>query len=277
MSRRLGNPVSGVVIRHLILRQFGRVEQYAVSLAPGLNHLTTDHPADVVAAVRVLLGGVAPSAAVREDTYLCACVQLEGECLQVQARPSRHRPPWLMVTATDEKGRDVSRRYQQAVRLCALQERALWFDGEDASVAECLCYYRRYEEKPQPTPRSHIVNTNFFRGHLLRYLHRWEPVRYDRQRDHWLSVDSRGCLVPVDRWGNPMTLPASEQWLFRGACFLCVLAFWDAVAEECDLHYLKRPLLLYRFWEHLDEAEREAMTDTLLEQGRQVLLLGEAD
>ena len=267
-----------MMIRHITVRDFGAVSLYDAALTPGLNIIDVRYTQEIATAIAFLLCSKAqqaiPSGWLRTTTYLAAEVLSETCVYAVTGVPCRGR---LMLSATDNRGADVTDDYRYILCHCPEQDALDTFDGQDKTLPKRLCWYRNRDEAPADVSSrtENRIDLKTFRFHLVAFIKAFQPEPINSQKNYFISINRQGgfeVILPGSE--GEIHLSETEKRLFHYICFLNVAEFWAGFEKIRDLHHEKKPLLIQDFLAYLDEgADISGLMARTQRLRRQIIIL----
>ena len=243
----------------ITVNNLGAVPSYHAELTPQINIIGSCHTPEISVAIGFLLSNKSaaiPNAWLRNETIISADVSLNDEIYSVSASLCGEH---FLLTATDAKGNDVTDFYRNALSHSLEQDATESFDGQDKSLPLRLCWYRKPEDQDAidnfPDRTNRLITTDAFRGHLIQYIHTFQPERINCKKHYQATINTQGKFeIFCPGISDGIYLSETEEKLFLYLCFLNIAEFWTDIEKTRDLHHEKKPLLIKNFLEYLDES-----------------------
>lgn len=263
------------------MRRLGGIDFGAYDFGAGINRLRVRESDTLLYAIRLVLGHKTPpplpdfwkAAEARAE----AEVWMEDKLYFVKISPSEDgKAPILHAQGTG--GEAVTAEYRYLCSHSPEQDAADLFDNRQSQTPRTIFGYANedlcYAPRELAGRTEGASRLRAFRAYLREFIGGFEaePLRTGKPYELFLTPSGEYAVRHRDRI-EPVLLSASEQTLFRYLCFLRTAEFWHGFESMRNLHSIKKPLLITRFLECLDESiDVSALLSRTAALGRQVLL-----
>lgn len=267
-----------MIIRHIVIRDFGAVLLYEATLTPKLNIIDSRYTQEISTAIAFLLCSKAqqaiPPSWLRTTTRLAAEVLSETRVYAVTAVPRDGR---LTLSVTDNSGADATDDYRYVLCHCLEQDALDAFNGQDKTLPLRLCWYRNCDDTPADVSSrtEKRIDLKTFRAYLIAYIKSFQPEPINCKKNYLTAISPEGRFAVFDpgRSGD-VRLSETEEKLFLYICFLNIAKFWTDIERIRDLHHEKKPLVIWNFLEFLDEStDISALVARTVKLHRQIIIL----
>lgn len=267
-----------MIIRHIVIRDFGAVLLYEATLTPKLNIIDSRYTQEISTAIAFLLCSKAqqaiPPSWLRTTTRLAAEVLSETCVYAVTAVPRDGR---LTLSVTDNSGADATDDYRYVLCHCSEQDALDAFNGQDKTLPLRLCWYRNCDDTPADVSSrtEKRIDLKTFRAYLIAYIKSFQPEPINCKKNYLTAISPEGRFAVFDpgRSGD-VRLSETEEKLFLYICFLNIAKFWTDIERIRDLHHEKKPLVIWNFLEFLDEStDISALVARTVKLHRQIIIL----
>ena len=267
-----------MIIRHIVIRDFGAVLLYEATLTPKLNIIDSRYTQEISTAIAFLLCSKAqqaiPPSWLRTTTRLAAEVLSETRVYAVTAVPRDGR---LTLSVTDNSGADATDDYRYVLCHCLEKDALDAFNGQDKTLPLRLCWYRNCDDTPADVSNrtERRIDLKTFRAYLVEYIKSFQPEPINCKKNYLTAISPGGRFTVFDpgRSGD-VRLSETEEKLFLYICFLNIAKFWTDIEGIRDLHHEKKPLVIWNFLEFLDEStDISALVARTVKLHRQIIIL----
>jgi hypothetical protein len=267
-----------MIIRHIVIRDFGAVLLYEATLTPKLNIIDSRYTQEISTAIAFLLCSKAqqaiPPSWLRTTTRLAAEVLSKTCVYAVTAAPRDGR---LTLSVTDNSGADATDDYRYVLCHCLEQDALDAFNGQDKTLPLRLCWYRNCDDTPADVSSrtEKRIDLKTFRAYLIAYIKSFQPEPINCKKNYLTAISPEGRFAVFDpgRSGD-VRLSETEEKLFLYICFLNIAKFWTDIERIRDLHHEKKPLVIWNFLEFLDEStDISALVARTVKLHRQIIIL----
>ena len=267
-----------MVIKRIIISDFGAVYHCDIAVTPELNLLDTQYISEISTAIEFLLCSKArqfvPPNWVRPNTHLTAEILINNAVYTVDATPHEDQ---LTLAVADINGNDVTASYRNMLSHCLEQDATESFDGQDKTIPLRLCWYRNCADAPVnvSSRTASLADTKTFRSQLVQYIKTFQPEPINCIKDYQTAINPQGRFeVFYHGASGKVSLSTTEEKLFLYICFLNLAEFWEDIEKLRDIHYEKKPLVIQNFLEFLDEStDTSGLIARTLKLQRQVIIL----
>ena len=272
-----------MILQNITILNLGAIEHFSCDFSDDVNLLKTHHTNEISYAVQVALNHKdippLPRAAMRADTKIEAIISIKKKKYHIIAQPDKAKKVFSL-RAYDEHRCDVTAEYLYLTDHCSEQDRADVFIGTER---EMPLRFLRYANEELYFPRHDLQrltekmsSLKAFRAYLKQFINQIQPeiIREGKQYEIILQSDGRCVICHKNYQGAPVCLSESEQILFRYLCFIKTLEFWSGFEELRNLHGVKKPILVEKFLERIDESiDIQNLIKKTAEFNRQIIIL----
>lgn len=267
-----------MIIKHIIIQDFGSVRFYDTTLTSELNIVDTRYIPEISAVIGLFLCSKArhsvPPTWIRPTTRLTAEILMDTTAYVVDATPNGDH---LNLVVMDADGNDATKTYRNRIFHCQEQDAMESFDGQDKTLPLRLCWYRNCSDAPVnvSSRTASLSDTKTFQSQLIRYIRTFQPEPINCIKDYKAVINSQGRFeVFYPGVFGEVSLSTTEEKLFLYICFLNVAEFWEDIEKLRDIHYEKKPIVIRNFFEFLDEStDISGLVTRTLELQRQIIIL----
>ncbi len=272
-----------MIIKHIIVRNFGAVKFYDTALSSKLNILDTNFADEISTIIKLLLCSKSlryiQSDYVSEETFIAAEVMIDENMYFVEVKFVDDNSKTLSFTVKDVSGNNRTKFYINTMSHCMEQDTIDNFDGRNNSFPLRLCWYMGCDDCDAPNDlydrTNYVMSTKMFRSYLTKYIKNFKPELINNKKKYKICINKHGkfkVLCP-DVYGE-INLSQTDEKLFWYICFLNVAEFWEDIEKIRNMHYEKKPLLINNFLEFLDQStDINSLIERTIQLGRQIIIL----
>ncbi len=271
-----------MILKHITIQNLGSIDFLTHDFADGFNIVKRRYIDEISYAIQIVLNHKAislPTFGARRGSKIEAIVSVEEKQYLLTAThdPKRENP---RLQACDENGADVTREYLYLTSHCPEHDLA---DAFREAPEDCFFRVLQYADEDRyfrPKEFSKLTDglsqIKAFRSYLRSFVKKFksEPIREGKHYEFVLETNGRYGVRYKNEDNFPVVLSESEQTLFRYLCFLRTAEFWHGFEELRNLHSIKKPLLVEKFLERLDESiDIQDLVQRTMQLERQIIIL----